>query len=356
MNSNRLRRHGTTAFFSLSLGIVLLWLPAEGATPQAYDSALAQVQNALARQTQAVQHGIVMVASQSAYEVATRVLTPINSVESTGQASQPVDASLLLASIRTAGTTGTVKQRVASLHAVIMQVAVLRQDMTVPRASGAPADAEAAARAVLSARIYDYEPLPPPSLLDRFSGWLERMLNRMFRRHASPSIPHVGLGFVKGIVIILLTGAFALLVAVLVQWLRRRTALPQPLALDETEAALVEARDTDSLKALAEQKARLGDYRLALRFVYLALLVTLDTNGVLRFDRSKTNWEYLRSLRASGRADVYDAMTPLTREFDRIWYGFANADASDYARALTQYDALQAASKSPPVSRPTAAV
>ena len=80
--------------------------------------------------------------------------------------------------------------------------------------------------------------------------------------------------------------------------------------------------------------------------------MTLDTSGVLRFDRSKTNWEYLRALRAAGRADVYDAMTPLTREFDRIWYGFASADASRItARALTQYDALQAASQVP-VRRP----
>ena len=296
-----------------------------------------------------MQHGAALPTAETPVAVAVRVLTPIRSLERQGQAPQTVDPSLLLGSIRTAGATGNVRQRVSDLRAAAAQIAALRRDVASPVAA-ATAGAEDAARAVLSARTYGFDPLPPPSLFDRFMAWLERMLERLLRRRG-PSMPDINPAFVKGIVIVLLTGVFALLVAVLVRWLRSRTARPQPLSLDETEAALVEARDTDSLRALAEQKAQQGDYRLALRFVYLALLVTLDTNGVLRFDRSKTNWEYLRSLRAAGRADVYDAMAPLTREFDRIWYGFASAGAADYARALTQYDALQAASKSaPPVA------
>ena len=115
----------------------------------------------------------------------------------------------------------------------------------------------------------------------------------------------------------------------------------RPLALDEEEAVLMEARDNDSLLALAEQQAKTGDYRRAFRLVYLASLVTLDTDGVLRFDRSKTNWEYLRALRASGRGDVYTALTPLTREFDQVWYGLAPTDSSQYAWALAQYRALK---------------
>ncbi len=96
------------------------------------------------------------------------------------------------------------------------------------------------------------------------------------------------------------------------------------------------------------------------RFLAIGIIVAagvvaiLVASGVLRFDRSKTNWEYLRALRASGRSDVYDAMTPLTREFDRLWYGFATADRADYTRALAQYDAFQVASRGASTERSAA--
>ena len=49
-------------------------------------------------------------------------------------------------------------------------------------------------------------------------------------------------------------------------------------------------------------------------------------------------------------------MTPLTREFDQVWYGFAYADASHYARALAQYQALLAAPQGTATGAATGAV
>ncbi len=188
------------------------------------------------------------------------------------------------------------------------------------------------------ARSSNSDPLPPPSLWERFSDWLERL----FARHhpAAGPAPSISPAFIRTLLILVATGAFALLVAVLVQYLRQRARPQGALALSEEEEALVEARDADSLRALAEEQRRQGEWRRAFRLIYLASLVSLDTHGTLRFDRSKTNWEYLRSLRAGGQGETYTSLLPFTREFDRIWYGGAQAGENDYAYASAQYEAL----------------
>ena len=147
--------------------------------------------------------------------------------------------------------------------------------------------------------------------------------------------------YVRGLLIALATALFVFIVWLIVRLIQQRDAkyMKKPM-YSETEAAMVEARDTDSLLSLAERHARDGDYRTAFRLVYISTLVALDSGGVLRFDRSRTNWEYLRTLRHSGQTEIYESMLPLTRDFDRLWYGSSSAGAGDYHRALEYYKAI----------------
>lgn len=324
--------------------------PTFAVSPAEYDHALAVVEIAVGRQSRQAETG----GHVDAAATAARVLAPVASVEMPRGVPRPVNNRLLIESIRSAASESDPKRRAADLLAIERQIAALRREIGAgPGAGGRSFGAAAGqlAKSVLSSQVYSSDPLPPRSLMERFWDWVGRGLEKLWKwltssRHtASPTAPSINLAFVKTLVIILAVGAFALLVAILVKSLQRRTVRTAPLALDETEAALVEARDTDSLRALAEEQAKNGDYRRAFRLIYLATLVALDTGGVLRFDRSKTNWEYLRALRATGRGDVHDRMTPLTRDFDRLWYGFAAAGKSDYLLALSQYDALATHSK-----------
>jgi hypothetical protein len=78
----------------------------------------------------------------------------------------------------------------------------------------------------------------------------------------------------------------------------------------------------------------------------------------VRLNRSKTNWEYLRALRLGSYNRLYEALLPLTRDFDRIWYGFAVATADDYERSLQQYEKIRRSAISAPeaaVAQPSAA-
>lgn len=331
-------------FFSrvaLALFLAALALRAGAATPQQYDSALAQVQAALVSQAQAISAEEVPPGDAPSV-LAQRTLGPIRSIEPPGSAPVPVDTSRLIAAIQAAEAVKAPDAKADALAAVGGQIGTLRAAQTRLRSGADPGAAERAARAVLARPEFGSELPPPPSLAERIAAWLDR-IHWPHGSSSNFSGPNVNPKVIMGILIAIAAGAFAVLVFVIVQAIGRRTAGPKPLALDEEEAVLVEARDNDSLLGLAEQQAKAGDYRRAFRLVYLAALVALDTGGVLRFDRSKTNWEYLRALRAAGRGDIYAALTPLTREFDHVWYGFGRADASHYARALAQYQALLAA-------------
>ena len=83
----------------------------------------------------------------------------------------------------------------------------------------------------------------------------------------------------------------------------------------------------------AQNLSGAGDYRTAVRYLYLSSLLLLDERGLLRYNRSQTNREYLRSVAhlpkfAAILREVIDV-------FDRVWYGYQTLDEATY----TQYAA-----------------
>jgi hypothetical protein len=78
----------------------------------------------------------------------------------------------------------------------------------------------------------------------------------------------------------------------------------------------------------AETLSMQGDYRNAIRFLYLSSLLVLDEQGLLRYDRSRTNREYLRSI--SSRPELAKPLRDVIDVFDRVWYGFEAVDEDTY--------------------------
>lgn len=96
------------------------------------------------------------------------------------------------------------------------------------------------------------------------------------------------------------------------------------------------------LMARAAALAEAGDYRAAFRCAYLASISHLDETGALRFERSRTNWEYIRELNRGGHAEAHDALRPLTLDFDRRIYGREQCTRADYERALAAFSLISA--------------
>ena len=162
--------------------------------------------------------------------------------------------------------------------------------------------------------------------------FLSRLLDKLF--------PDTGLGSVPLPPELVIPFSVLLLGGILAFVFRNiwRDILPETELQDENPA------DAEILSASqASQRARHlssnGDYRQAVRYLYLSALLLLDERGLLRYNRTLTNREYLRQL--SGQPELASLLRPVIETFDEVWYGFQPVDEASYAQYTGQVAALE---------------
>ncbi|MBU8894969.1 DUF4129 domain-containing protein [Corallococcus sp. M34] len=188
---------------------------------------------------------------------------------------------------------------------------------------------------------------PPPGWLNRFIDWL----NEFFKRQKPPPAPDIPMSpwvsgdtMANGLVVVLVGATLCVLAWVLIRTLRSRTPQDAEGALDVTanatdsQAANTQnalSRPPESWAHLADELAARGEYREAVRSLYLALLSRLHRDGAILYDVTLSNWDYLRTFR--GRAEWKPSFRELTYRFDFAWYGNTAVGAEGYRefRALT---------------------
>ncbi len=89
----------------------------------------------------------------------------------------------------------------------------------------------------------------------------------------------------------------------------------------------------------ARQLSGSGDYRQAIRYMYLSALLLLDERGLLRYNRSLTNREYLRQV--SNQPGLASHLLPVIETFDRVWYGFQPVNEEIYSQYTEQVEMLE---------------
>ncbi|WP_026370168.1 DUF4129 domain-containing protein [Kallotenue papyrolyticum] len=97
----------------------------------------------------------------------------------------------------------------------------------------------------------------------------------------------------------------------------------------------------DRAQALAQQ----GDYRSAVRYLYLSALLWLDERKRLRYDRSLTNREVLEQARNDPA--LYQRLRPVVHTFERVWYGLRPLDSASYRAYQQQVQALREEEREP---------
>jgi hypothetical protein len=105
------------------------------------------------------------------------------------------------------------------------------------------------------------------------------------------------------------------------------------IILGERIAANQSAR---SLMAEAEEIARGGDIRGAIRKGYMAFLCELHDRKAISLSREKTNRDLLRDVRK--RTGLFEGLKRLTGKFERHWYGYMRAEPADWERFREEYD------------------
>ena len=198
---------------------------------------------------------------------------------------------------------------------------------TLPPAAEQP-DAADELQTVLARPEFQYEEDDPnwfERQWERFLGWIFDLLGR----------GDGGLSTIWGYVAAGAAGIIVLLV--IGYWLRSLSGqFSAEINLPATSDADYDLSAGDALDR-AETLAGGGDYREAVRYLYLSTLLSLDEKGMLRFDRSKTNREYLRQVSGSDFAPTLGSVIDV---FDRVWYGFQPIDKDTYATYATQVEEL----------------
>lgn len=112
-----------------------------------------------------------------------------------------------------------------------------------------------------------------------------------------------------------------------------RDARARADAIEEETITATEALDR------AQDQARSGDYRTAVRYLYLSSLLWLDERKLLRYDRSLTNREYLAEVR--NNPALHAQLAPVVNTFDQVWYGHGELAEEDFRAYEAQVQGLR---------------
>ncbi|SDM62019.1 protein of unknown function [Dendrosporobacter quercicolus] len=105
---------------------------------------------------------------------------------------------------------------------------------------------------------------------------------------------------------------------------------PSELLIRPSSAALLKQADENTSR---------GEFRSALREIYLAALIELNNRSLIVYQAAKTNSEYLREIRLHA-ADAAANFHILATLFEHKWYGLESCSGEDVNQGKTLYAAL----------------
>lgn len=219
-------------------------------------------------------------------------------------------------------------------------------DMVQAHLSATPDGEAADIRAILAREAF--QPIKKTKTpLQHLQSWLVELIDKLFKKlpFDAPKPGEREPDFRSGWWVQLgLWIVLTLLLSWAAVWFMRRARRP-PGDEDGVRVILGEPVgpdvDADALLAQARAAADAGDWRQAVRKVYIALLHDLDKRAIVSLNPAWTNREYLNAVRAQGR--LYPAMRELTDRFDVLWYGRHPGDRETYEQCLSRYYEAQAA-------------
>ena len=97
----------------------------------------------------------------------------------------------------------------------------------------------------------------------------------------------------------------------------------------ETEIVANSVRTEKAALAHADSAEASSDFRNALRYLYLSAILHLQERGILPFDKSLTNREYLHQSQVD--INLQETLGPAVTVFDEVWYGHKPCNAETVA-------------------------
>lgn len=185
----------------------------------------------------------------------------------------------------------------------------------------------ASLQAILRRAEFQPEPTQRTPLQQWWEGLLERIEDWLARLFPEP-VAGGGSAILAAVLNLAGVAALLLLLSFVARELLAGLAAEAHLRADGGDGG--PPLTADSAFRRAQELAEGRDYRTAVRFLYLSSLLTLDERGLLRYDRTKTNREYLRSVASQPALAAH--LREVIDVFDRVWYGYQPLDAAAYQR------------------------
>jgi len=258
-------------------------------------------------------------------QTAVATLSAITEIELEDGQSQPIDHSFLIRQLQNEAVTPS---QLVQLLTAYLSSRPGWPDPALPRLDQAALDE------ILSQPEFQYT-VDEPNFLQRLWQDIRQAVEDFFLRlFPGDSTMRLPLGNLLAIL------AAVLVAAVLLY------ALRDVITGFTADAALHAEDELDGQPLIAElalQRAQElstdGDYRTAVRYLYLSALLLLEERGLLRYDRSLTNREYLRTV--AHRPELAATLREVIDVFDRVWYGFQTLSASEYEAYARRVETLR---------------
>jgi hypothetical protein len=224
--------------------------------------------------------------------------------------------------------------------------AQLRLQTVATQLDAAPADQSAARLAVLDKVLAGAAFQQQESLLDRLRRWLANLFAQWAsapQESGASSLVGESAAQVAGWSI-LVVGA-GILLFLLTRWLQTvlRAFVGDAVATKEGEGDLPVT--PAAARAAAGRFAQGGDYRGAVRQLYLAALLTLQDRRVVVRDPSLTNREVLA--RTPAAHPVHAPLAEVVTIFDDVWYGVHEPDRATFEHYHATVDELERRAATP---------
>lgn len=93
---------------------------------------------------------------------------------------------------------------------------------------------------------------------------------------------------------------------------------------DESEIIVDAVQTEKAALSRADAAIESNDFRGAIRYLYLSAVFHLQEDGILPYDKSMTNREYLHKTEIDD--SLQTALAPAITVFDEVWYGYKPCD------------------------------
>lgn len=160
---------------------------------------------------------------------------------------------------------------------------------------------------------------------ERISEWFYDMLSKSFSGIPDPSELSGKLSTVFMIIgIVIITAIIIIIVIKVSKTLERKGRVKEILGEKIDDSAT-----PNSLRLKASAFEKEGDYRTAIRYDFISLLLLMHEKNMVYLDETKTNGEIYEYLKKNGFIDI-NTFRYISDTFNSTWYGHKRSDDSIY--------------------------